>query len=98
MVYWNPRLVLSLWEKLKAGDWQALQEDLRPVKELHQFLFESYGTKGFTDTAYDRMGGRASGFLKTSLRSRGPYISATEEDVRTLREWYREHFPEMLIL
>jgi 4-hydroxy-tetrahydrodipicolinate synthase len=98
MVYWNPRLVLSLWQKLRAGDWPALGEELRPVKELHRFLFESYGTKGFTDTAYDRLGGLASGFLKTSLRSRGPYISATEEDVRTLRDWYREHFPGMLIL
>ena len=98
MVYWNPRVVLSLWERLKAGDWPALTADLRPVEELHRFLFERYAPKGFTDTAYDRLGGRASGFIKTSLRNRSPYISATEEDVRTLREWYREHFPAMLIL
>jgi dihydrodipicolinate synthase/N-acetylneuraminate lyase len=98
MVYWNPRVVLALWEKLTAGDWPGLAADLRPVEELLHFLFERYGKKGFTDTAYDRLGGRASGFIKTSLRNRGPYISATEEDVRTLREWYREHFPEMLIL
>jgi len=98
MVYWNPRVVLSLWEKLTAGDWPGLAADLRPVDGLHRFLFEHYGTKGFTDTAFDRLGGRASGFLHTSLRNRGPYISATEEDVRKLREWYREHYPGMLIL
>ena len=59
---------------------------------------ENFGAKGFTDSAYDRMGGRASGFLKTSLRCRGPYVSPTEEDVEQLRAWFREDFPEMLEL
>jgi 4-hydroxy-tetrahydrodipicolinate synthase len=98
LVYWNPRVVLSLWRMLQAVDWKGLEAALRPMDELHRFLFEHYGPKGFTDTAYDRLGGRASGFLETSLRSRGPYVSATEEDVRELTDWYREHYPEMLDL
>ncbi len=36
--------------------------------------------------------------LGTSLRSRGPYPSATKADVEALRGFYREQFPEMLEL
>jgi len=98
MVYWNPRVTLLLWEKLRTEDWDALRVGCEPVGRLHEFLAETFEPKGFTDTAYDRTGGRASGFLETSLRSRSPYLSATEEDVETWRAWYREHFPEMLQL
>ena len=43
------------------------------------------------------MGGLASGFLTTSLRNRGPYISPTEEDVALLRDWYQQHLPGMIV-
>ena len=69
----------------------------RKSSRLFEFLDEAFGPRGFTDSAGDRLGGVASGFLKCSLRSRGPYPSANSEDVETLRCWYREHFPEMLI-
>jgi hypothetical protein len=43
------------------------------------------------------LGGVASGFLKCSLRSRGPYPHANPDDATLLGRWYREHFPEMLV-
>ncbi|MEA1951356.1 MAG: dihydrodipicolinate synthase family protein [Planctomycetota bacterium] len=95
-VYWNPRVVLELWRHVHQRDWQQAEAVCKRLADLIEFLAAEYGTRGFTDTAYDRMGGRAGGFLKTSLRSRGPYISATQEDVEKLRAWYGEHFPEML--
>ena len=98
MIYWNPRVVLGLWEKMQEQDWGGLKEACAPVHLLHQFLGERYAPKGFTDTAYDRMGGLASGFLGTSLRNRRPYISPSEKDLEDLRGWYRENFPEMLQL
>jgi dihydrodipicolinate synthase/N-acetylneuraminate lyase len=98
MVYWNPRLTLTLWDLLRRSDWEALQDSLRPVIKLHEFLGEHFEPKGFTDTAYDRMCGVATGFLPMSLRSRGPYPSATESDVEEFRAWCRAHFPEMLEL
>ena len=96
MVYWNPRLVLELWELLQQQRWDELEQRTPKLKALHEFLAGHFAAKGFTDTAYDRMGGRAGGFLKTSLRSRGPYPSATLDDVERLRQWYAENFPEML--
>jgi dihydrodipicolinate synthase/N-acetylneuraminate lyase len=96
MVYWNPRVVLDLWRLVEEQDWKSLEAKLEPVGALHRFLAETFGPKGFTDTAYDRTGGRATGFLKTSLRCRRPYSSPTEEDVEILRRWFREHFPDML--
>lgn len=98
MVYWNPRVVLDLWASLRDRNWDALAANDDRLAALGQFLTANYGVRGFTDTAFDRMGGRASGFLKTSLRSRGPYVSATREDVERLRHWYEEHYPEMLQL
>ena len=97
MVYWNPRVILTMWRQLQEKDWDSVDATCGRLSELCEFLDAQFGSKGFTDTAYDRLGGVASGFLKTSLRSRGPYIAATPEDARTLRRWYEEHFPEMLV-
>ena len=98
MVYWNPRLILSVWEEVKKQNWKAVEEACAPLHAFHQFLGERYEPNGFTDTAYDRMGARAFGFLQTSLRNRGPYISPTQRDVEDLRQWCQEHYPEMLEL
>ena len=74
-------------------------EEMSPkMTALSEYLAANFGSRGFTDTAYDRMGGRAGGFLKMSLRSRLPYPSATLEDVERLRAWYEDNFPEMLQL
>jgi 4-hydroxy-tetrahydrodipicolinate synthase len=98
VVYWNPYVTLPLWRQLQQRDWARVDATCGRINELITFLVATFGPKGFTDTAFDRLGGVASGFLKTSLRSRGPYLSCTPEDVETLRRWYREHFPEMLRL
>ncbi len=96
MVYWNPRIVLACWNFLEKNDWRNLKECTQPLEKLHAFLLKHFGAKGFSDTSYDRLGGRAGGFLKTSLRCRAPYLAPTEQDVAELQRWYREHCPEML--
>jgi len=97
MVYWNPQVTLGFWEQVAAGNWDEVQRIHRQVKSLFEFLDSEYSGRGFTDTAYDRMGGLASGFLATSLNNRGPYRSPTAGDVTLLRNWYKEHFPEMIV-
>lgn len=98
LVYWNPRVTLDLWREVERSNWPRVREVADRLDLLFQFLDEHFEPKGFTDTAYDRLGGRAAGFLKTSLRSRGPYPSATTQDLETLRAYYRKHLPEMLEL
>ena len=98
IVYWNPRLLLQLWEQVQRKNWLVVQEGCRKLESFHEFLISQFGAKGFTDTAYDRLGGVATGFLKTSLRSRGPYPSADKEDVKIQRQWLKGNFPEMLEL
>jgi hypothetical protein len=73
-----------------------VREGCARIEQLLKFLFGQWGARGFTDTAYDRLGGAAGGFLKVSLRSRGPYPHATPQDVVIWQRWCREHFPEML--
>ncbi|MEO2048274.1 MAG: dihydrodipicolinate synthase family protein [Pirellulales bacterium] len=98
MVYWNPKLVLNLWDAVERENWQSVQKWNEKIAPLFDFLHQEFGAKGFTDSAFDRLGGVAGGFLKTSLRSRGPYPCAAEEDVETLRRWYEDNFAEMLQL
>ncbi|MFH1268113.1 MAG: dihydrodipicolinate synthase family protein [Planctomycetota bacterium] len=98
MVYWNPRVILGLWRQVDEQDWASVEATCERLNELLEYLHAEFGPRGFTDTAFDRLGGVAGKFLKTSLGSRGPYPSVTPNDVETLRRWYRDHFPEMLRL
>jgi dihydrodipicolinate synthase/N-acetylneuraminate lyase len=98
LVYYNPRVALSAWRKLVNKDWNALQQDCNRIGALFEFFASYFGDRGFTDTAFDRLGGVTSGFLETSLRGRRPYPSATGDDVKALRSWYQDNFPEMLEL
>ena len=97
MVYWNPFVCLSLWRAVEQGDWDSVRHQAQPVSNLFAFLHNEFGTSGYTDTAFDRLGGLASGFLQTSMRSRGPYMSVSPADVEKLRSWYATEFPRMLI-
>ena len=97
MVYWNPELTLDFWKQVDAANWDEVGRIHKQVGPLFEFLDEEYAPRGFTDTAYDRMGGLASGFLVTSLRNRRPYSSPTEDDVAMLREWYQQHLPGMIV-
>ena len=57
-----------------------------------------FTAKGYTDTAYDHLQGLVAGFLDMSSKSRGPYVSCTEEDVSQLREWMEANVPDLLVL
>ena len=96
LVYSSPSVILSLWQQVERQDWASVDATCRRIDALFQFYDEAFASRGFTDTAEDRLAGVASGFLKCSLRSRGPYPCATPDDVETLRRWCNEHFPEML--
>lgn len=96
MVYWNPWVLLRSWEHLRNHNWPALEEECRKMSALVASLFARFGPRGFTDTAYHRLGGRVTGFLQTSLRNRGPYASPNEDDIALFRGLLQEHYPEML--
>lgn len=98
MVYWNPRVTLELWKLLKERDWEALETASKPIAALHAYLFQEFGPRGFSDTAYDRLGSRTTGFLRTSLECRKPYKSPTPQDMELLRGWLDANFPDMLSL
>ena len=99
MVYWNPRIFLAYWSHFMQKDWQSMRSTHEKIAALHEFLHDEFGPRGYVDSAYDRLGGIAGGFLKNSLKnSRPPYPSATTRDVEILREWYRKEFAEMLEL
>ena len=98
VVYWNPRVLLGIWKQVEQRNWPAVEQGCAKIHELFLFLGRQWGARGLEDTAFDRLGGVAGGFLKTNLEGRRPYPSATQDDVRILREWYRDNFPEMLEL
>jgi dihydrodipicolinate synthase/N-acetylneuraminate lyase len=98
VVYYNPRVVLQMWRQHQTQQWQALQTECDRVAAMYAAIFAAFGPRGFTDTAYDRLGGIATGFLKSSLYSRGPYPSPNADDIATLRQIFETHLPEMLHL
>lgn len=97
LVYWNPDVILPLWEQVEQQDWERARVTCRKIANLFQFLGRTFGTRGLTDSALDRLGATAGKFLQCGLRSRSPYPSATDDDVETLRSWYRTNFPEMIL-
>jgi dihydrodipicolinate synthase/N-acetylneuraminate lyase len=98
LVYWFPRYILKLWRSAEARDWAAVAAGCAEIGELDRFKRAAFANRGFTDSAIDRLGGTASGFLSAGLRCRGPYPHATPEDAAALRRWCQEHHPEMLEL
>lgn len=98
-VYYNPRVLLSIWSRVQAKDWEPIKAECDRMTALVHFLVgELASGRVLLDSALDRLGGVASGFLKTSLRCRGPYPHTTPKDVEALREWYRKNWPDMLEL
>jgi len=96
LIYYNPRLMLRLWSNVVNQRWDEAERDCHDIGRLFDFFNRHFAQRGFEDAAFDKMGGVAGGFLKTSLKGRGPYPSATEHDVEALRSWYSQHWPEML--
>ena len=93
-VYWGPRFIMSLWDHVEAKDWPAVRAGGDKLDGLFKFLFRTFGNRGFIDGGYDRIGGIASGFLKTSIHHRGPYPSPTLADVQMVRAYYEQCLPE----
>ena len=95
-VYWNPQIILGMWRHVERHEWNSVAATADQLRSLYAFFNEAFIPRGLTDTALDRLGAMAGGFVRPGLRSRLPYPSATSEDVRRLQQWYREHWPEML--
>jgi len=99
LVYMNPRVILNMFKLLQEKKWDELKPWTDRVGSLHTEGLAPFTEKGFTDTAYDHLQGAVAGFLKMPVRSRGgPYVSATDQDVKQLRAWMQEHTPELLEL
>jgi 4-hydroxy-tetrahydrodipicolinate synthase len=97
-VYQNPRILLHMQALLYKKKWDELdvlcnkigficKEGLKPIIEA-----------GCEDSAIDRLLGRSAGFLKTSLRCRGPYPYCSEQDLQQFRKWLQSNAPEFLEL
>ena len=98
LVYMNPRVLLHMFELLQREKWDELQRWSDLVGRLFNEGLAPFAEKGFTDTADDHVTGVVAGFLKMSVRSRGPYTSASDKDVGQLRAWMQANTPELLEL
>ena len=98
LVYMNPRVILHMFDLLYRKQWDELQPLTDQVARLIQEGLRPFAARGFTDTGFDRLMGKASGFLTMNVRSRGTYASATDEDISALQKWMQENTPELLLL
>jgi len=98
LVYMNPRIILYMFDLLLKKKWDELKPLTDQVGRLVKEGLKPFAERGFTDTAFDRLMGKTSGFLSMNVRSRGTYISPTNEDVHSLKKWMQENTPELLLL
>lgn len=98
LVYMNPRVTLMMFGLLKAKKWDELKVWTDMLHFYHAEGLKPFAEKGFTDSAFDHMHGLVAGFLTGSCISRGPYISATTDDIKELRGWFEVNAPEYLKL
>lgn len=93
-VYYVPDIVLGLNRYLDGRNWERLAEGAKKLELLLDFVIGAFSSRGYYDSAIDRLGGVTGGVLRTSLYCRGPYAHANEADVQSLREWYQQNLPE----
>ena len=98
IVYWNPKVIMELWDCVKARRWDEAAARCDKLEQLVDFVESHYGPMGYTDSAYDRLGGAATGFLKGGVNIRGPYHQPTADDLAAFQQWCRQHFPQLLDL
>ena len=98
LVYMNPRVILHMFDLLAKKKWDELQPLTDQVALLIKEGLKPFAKRGFTDTGFDRLMGKASGFLSMNVHSRGTYLSPTSKDVNSLYKWMNENTPELLLL
>ena len=97
LIYMNPPVLLHMFHLVLQKKWDELQPWTDLIDRLINEGLAPFVEKGFTDTACDRLMGVATGFLTMDVRSRGPYTSATNDDVCQMREWMEVNTPELLV-
>ena len=94
--YYYPKHVLKMWKAIQDKDWSTLKQLVMPIHlAAKNFERRVLAPLGYTDTAFDRLGGLRSGVLSTSHRSRGPYRPTSAEDVEMAKKWYQMNLPEL---
>jgi len=98
LVYQNPRIMLHVFDLLKRKQWKELKVWTNKLHKLIYVGLKPIFEAGCEDSAIDHLLGLSAGFLKTSLRSRGPYPSCTPKHLQQFRQWLRNNMPEFLEL
>lgn len=97
-VYQNPRIMLMVFDLRLKEKWEELKKWMDKYDRICDEGLKHTFDAGCEDSAIDRMLGLSAGFLKTSLKCRGPYPSCTEKHLTDFRKWLGDNYPEFLEL
>ena len=97
LFYANPRYINQMWKLLRAKRYEQLGPMCSQLLALDEKAL-AHLPDTYHDSAYDRLLGLLSGFLRTSMKCRGPYPSTNEVDIEKVKQWCRDNFPEFLQL
>lgn len=98
LVYQNPKIILNMFGLLKQKRWKELRTWTDKIEKMIVKGLKPAFERGCLDSALDRLLGKSAGFLKTSLRCRGPYPSCTKEHLEYFKDWLKKNYPEFLEL
>lgn len=97
-IYQNPRIMLMVFDLLVKKQWDELKTWMDKYDRICAEGLQPMFAAGCVDSAIDRVLGLSAGFLKTSLRCRGPYPACTEKHLTDFRAWLKNNYPEFLEL
>lgn len=97
-IYQNPRLLLRVFGLRMEEKWDELNEWMARYDRICREALKPLFAAGCADSAIDRVLGLSAGFLRTSLKCRGPYPSCTKKHLADFRGWLKKHDPEFLEL
>lgn len=96
LIYWFPHFTSKLWKSVASEDWATVKKGCTAISYLFDFLGEQFKGRGFTDSAFDKIGGAVDNFLSGGLVCRRPYPHGDFNDVLALRKWCEKNYPEFL--
>ena len=92
----NPRLALVWYYACRNGDFT---EAIRIQKLVNRFKLEVKTTwRGQSDAAVNKTDAMLNPNMRCGLGVRAPYLSNSQDELDSARNWAEQHFPELLIL
>ena len=90
----NPQLMSEWYHASADGDWNRSMEIQQMVWRYGRMRLDTFDVH--TDAGYNKIDAAVNPNIECGVDVRGPYRSASPDDVETARQWAEENTPELV--